>query len=62
MFLRVVKHFFSPTFDNVFLICLMKELQKYVRNLIPTMAFIGQIKTGHKTAARLAGLAVLSCR
>ena len=38
------------------------ELQKFARNLIPMMAFLGQTKAGQKIADRLAGLAVLSCR
>ena len=47
-------------FNNIFLIYLIKELQKYARNLILMMAFGGQTKIGQKIAA--AGLPVLSSR
>ena len=61
---RVVKYNKKvlPIFDSIFHAYLTRGLQKYSRNLIPTMAFWGQTKAGQKIAARLARLTVLSCR
>jgi hypothetical protein len=61
---RVVKYTQKvfPIFDSIFHDDLTRGLQKYARNLIPTMAFLGQTKAGQKIAVRLAGLAVLSCK
>ena len=47
----------TKSFDSIFHAYLTRGLQKYARNLIPTMAFWGQTKAGQKIAARLAGLA-----
>ena len=50
----------TKSISNIFPIYLMKELQKYARNSIPLLAFWGKHKTGQKSAAEWAELAVLS--